>query len=351
MQEIFTLLSAFSIALIVTWSVTPLVKALSKKLGSIDHPGDANSRKRHKAPTPLLGGLAIYLGFCAASTICFTVDSQLIGILLGAGIALTTGMLDDRFGLKPNQKLLGQFLAAAVTVYFGIEVSFLSNPFGGMMSLGILTIPFTIIWLVALMNTINLIDGLDGLAAGIAAISSLIISIVAIATHQYAAAGIAIALLGASLGFLKYNFAPAQIFMGDSGSMVLGYILGVASIIGVFKSTLTLSVIIPVLAVGLPISDTIFAIIRRAKNKEKIFAADAKHIHHRLIDQGFTTKQTVWICYGLSLLLGGAAFAMSLVSGFTAQMLFIGFLILSICCSIIIRRKYQSVFSFLKVFL
>lgn len=346
MPQVLQLLLPFFVALSVTFIATPIVKKIALKMGSLDYP---SPRKIHDRPTPQLGGIAIYIGVIVACIATFNLSSQLLGIILGTSIALVTGILDDIVKLSPIQKLLGQVIAAIVTIKFGITITFLTSPFDGeMIYLGFMSTPITLLWLVGLMNTMNLIDGLDGLAAGVASISAVIITTVALATNQYMAAGIAIALLGSSLGFLKYNSSPAQIFMGDSGSMVLGYILAISSIIGVFKSTLTLSVVIPVLIMGIPISDTIFAIIRRIKNKQDIFQADTKHIHHRLLSEGFSTKETVWICYGLSLILGIIAFMMSLVTGLTAQVLFSCVVMLILVSVIAIRRNYKIIFTYLQ---
>ncbi|MFC1754304.1 glycosyltransferase family 4 protein [Thermoproteota archaeon] len=292
---------AFWIALAATWFLTPKIRQLALHAGLVDKPAE---RKLHKKPIPHLGGIAIYLGFLAAVLTVAKPSQTHSGIILGATLIVLLGVIDDIFHLQPWIKLLGQTAVAIITVYHGITISFITNPLGGMLTLDFFSFPITVFWIVAVMNTMNLIDGLDGLAAGIAAISSVILTIVAFHTGQTYAGFILLALLGACIGFLRYNFSPAQIFLGDSGAMLLGYILATASIIGVMKSTVALSLFIPVLVLGIPISDTLYAILRRIKNGKHIFKPDSEHFHHKLLALGFSHKQVVLLFYGLSTGLG-----------------------------------------------
>jgi len=286
---------------------------LSKRFNVVDHPND---RKIHKTVTPLLGGLAIYFGFCLTIISHLPFDNTLIAILTGATFITIFGLLDDIFGSRAIIKLLGQVMAASITYYMGISISFISNPFGdGVIYLGWLAAPITIIWIVGIINTINLIDGVDGLASGIAAISAFFLTIVAIQGGAQLPIVITVALLGSCLGFLRYNFPPAKIFLGDSGAMLIGYLLAVVSIMGVLKSTIAVTLAIPILVLGLPITDTAFAIFRRIKEKRKIFHPDTDHIHHKLIKRGLSHKKTAIFLYGVSLGLGSVGLLFSLLSG------------------------------------
>jgi len=308
----------FFLALIVTYLATPVVEILATKLEAVDHPGD---RKIHTEPIPHLGGLAIYLGFIIAVGVAFIIarmaGSQLnfmvgFGIILAGTLLMLVGLVDDIKNLKPTTKLVWQIIAALIVIGFGVEISFLTNPFNGMVVMGILSIPLTLFWIVGITNAINLIDGLDGLATGVTAISAFTLFFVALRTHQIGAAIFMIALCGASLGFLRYNFFPAKIFLGDSGSMFLGFVLAAASIIGVLKTTLVVALLIPLLILGVPIFDTLFAIGRRLGTGKHPFEADNKHIHHMLLRAGFNKREAVLAIYIACLLLSFIALVMAL---------------------------------------
>src|SRR3989344_3769856 len=240
-----TFLLTFLIALILTILLTPMVCSFAPEIGAIDKP---SARKVHTTNTPRTGGIAIYFGFLVAvlfgllflGGVRGSVINQrpILGILLGGSIVLLLGLLDDIYRLKSWFKFLVQLAAAGAAIYFGVEISFFSNPLNGLVPLGLLAIPLTLLWIVGMTNAVNLIDGLDGLAAGVTAISAGTLFLVALRTHQLGAALLMLALAGAALGFLRYNFNPASIFLGDSGSYFLGFILAAASIIGVFKTTL-----------------------------------------------------------------------------------------------------------------
>jgi UDP-GlcNAc:undecaprenyl-phosphate GlcNAc-1-phosphate transferase len=295
--------------------MTPLLGRLALAAGAIDRPGE---RKVHRRPVPCWGGLGIYLGFAAA--LLFVLPHlpqtrEVGGLLAGGLVILVVGMIDDWRELSPPVKLAGQVLAAGVAVACGISVRFLSNPFGGLLGLKwYLNIPLTIIWLVAITNALNLIDGLDGLAAGIAAISAGVVAYISFSQGMLVA-GIGSLFLGAAaLGFLPYNFHPARIFMKDAGSMFLGFTLASLAAIGLTKSATAFSLILPILILGLPISDMLLAIIRRAWRGQPIYTPDQEHIHHRLLDLGLSHSQTVLVIYGVNLLLGGSAVLLTLLN-------------------------------------
>ncbi|MCP4051353.1 MAG: undecaprenyl/decaprenyl-phosphate alpha-N-acetylglucosaminyl 1-phosphate transferase [bacterium] len=338
------LITAFTVTII----ITPLVKKLSIRAGLVDKPSE---RKIHQTPVPRMGGLAIFTGFIITVSVCLPFNKQLAGILSGGLIVLLVGILDDIFSLKPWIKLSGQITAALVVYHFGISISFISNPFGGMLFLSWLALPVTIIWIIGMMNIINLIDGLDGLAAGISAISAGALFIVALSTGQFVAATISIAILGSCLGFLRFNFWPAQIFMGDSGAMFLGYILATTSITGVLKSTITLSIAVPLIVLGIPVSDTLFAIFRRIKNKQALFKPDTEHVHHKLLDSGFSQKQVVFCSYIGSIILGLIAIFITKLSGFTAYIIFGICLFIFYQTFLIFRKNLFSILSKLNIFI
>lgn len=302
---------AFVIALTIAYFLTPQIISLAVKTGAMDAPDE---RKVHTAPIPRLGGIAIYAAFMVA--VFFTVDmtNEMIGLLLGGTVIVLVGILDDLKNLPAKVKLFGQIIAAAVLVAFDVRIDFISDPFGDMIYLEYLAIPVTLFWIVGLTNTVNLIDGLDGLAAGVSTIASITILLVALQQNVLLIAVLTAALAGSSLGFLQYNFNPAKIFMGDTGSMFLGYMLAGLSVIGAVKSAATIALIVPIFALGLPILDTTFAIVRRYMGGKPIFKPDRGHLHHRLLDLGFTQKQAVLLMYVISGVLGLSAIALTEVS-------------------------------------
>ncbi len=292
---------SFITSLIVTIGLTPLSKKLAFFLGAIDKPND---RRINSKPVPSIGGIAIYGGFLISVLLFSSLSRGLVGILLGGTFIIFVGVIDDLCEISPVVKLLGQVGAAIILIAFGIEVQFITNPFGGLFYLGVWSIPFTILWIVGITNTVNLVDGLDGLASGVSAIAAITLFLVGLQEGQIFAAILALSLAGSSLGFLKFNFYPAEIFMGDVGAMFLGYLLAAISITGALKSAAAVTLIVPVLALGIPIFDTIFAIIRRLYNKRPISKADNGHIHHRLLALGWNQAEAVLIVYGISIFLG-----------------------------------------------
>jgi UDP-GlcNAc:undecaprenyl-phosphate GlcNAc-1-phosphate transferase len=313
-----TFLLTFLIALFVTILFTPMVRSFAPGLGAMDKPSD---RKVHTASVPRLGGVAIFIGFMTAVVIGLLVaygrgahinPKPIIGVLLGGGLVFLTGLIDDLRGLRPLTKLSWQVIGSMVAVYFGVSITYISNPFNGLLLIGLAAVPLTVFWIVGMTNAVNLIDGLDGLAAGVTAISAGTLFFVALRTHQIGAALLMAALAGAALGFLRYNFNPASIFLGDSGSYFLGFVLAASSIVGVFKTTLVVALIIPILILGVPIFDTTFAILRRLKERKSLLAADNRHIHHLLLRAGFTQREAVLSIYVACFLLSITALIMAL---------------------------------------
>ena len=310
---------AFAAAVIVSLLATPAVIKLAKKTGAMDAP---NARKVHKKPVPRIGGLAIYAGFISAIifvAIKFGLDGEqlqeIVGLILSGSLIVALGLIDDYKNLPARVKLLGQIFAATILVlFFGVRIDFVTDPFGGYFYLEWFAIPATIFWLVGLTNTVNLIDGLDGLAAGVASIASMTIMLVALDQNLILVAILTAALAGSAVGFLKYNFNPAEIFMGDTGSMFLGFMLAGISVTGSVKSVATIALIVPIFALGLPILDTTFAIVRRFRGGVPIFKPDKGHLHHRLLSVGFSQRQAVLLMYVISALFGLSAIAMTEVS-------------------------------------
>ena len=314
---------AFTIALAVAYFLTPRVIRLALKVGALDAP---DARKVHTSPIPRMGGLAIYAAFVLAVLASMHVNREIMGLLVGGTVILIVGIIDDLKPLPARVKLLGQIVAAAVLVMFDIRIEWLTNPFGEMLYVDYLAIPLTILWVVSLTNTVNLIDGLDGLAAGVSTIASVTILLVALQQNFWTVAILTAALAGSSLGFLQHNFNPAKIFMGDTGSMFLGYMLAAISILGAVKSAATIALIVPIVALGLPILDTAFAIIRRYMSGRPIFKPDKGHLHHRLLEMGLTQKQAVLLMYVMSGCLGLSAIALTEVNKPLGMLIIIGLL-------------------------
>lgn len=304
-------LLAFIIGLLVSYVLTPLVKNLAIISGAVDEPGE---RRVHIRPVPSMGGIAIYLGVVLAILTTVTdlsSNRSIQGALVGGTFILILGIIDDLRELSPKYKLIGQILAAGILVSFGVKIEFLTNPFGGMIYLGVWGIPLTIFWVVAIINAVNLIDGLDGLAAGVCTIAAFTLLFVALQEGNLLIVLMTAALAGSALGFLRYNFNPAKIFMGDTGAMFLGFMLATISIAGALKGATAITVLVPIIAMGVPIFDTLFAIIRRASNGKPVSQADQGHLHHRLLQMGLTQRQTVLVVYLISICLGLAATAIN----------------------------------------
>lgn len=292
---------AFLIALLSSWLVTYPLKKFAVKIGAMDKP---ESRKIHIKETPRLGGLAIFIGSLLGMAYLQPQHEYLLEILIGAVIIIITGALDDRFTLKPIFKLTGQLLAAGLLIYSGLIIERITMPFFGVVELGFFSPIITLFWIIGITNAINLIDGLDGLATGVTTIAMTSIFIMSIVDTQIMVAFLCITLIGANLGFLYHNFYPAKIYMGDTGSNFLGFMVAVVSILGLFKNITFFSFIIPIIVLAVPIFDTLVAIVRRAYNKESIIAADNRHLHYQLIKAGYSHRKTVVIIYIFSALFG-----------------------------------------------
>ena len=306
------ILFAFIVAYIVTFILTPFVKKLAFKIGAVDIPRD--SRRMHKRPTARLGGLAIYSGFMLSAFLFCDIDRQLLGIMIGATIIVILGIFDDIYALSAKLKFAVQLVAAFFTCVMGVQVEFIRVPefmsSGGYIGLGFLSIPITMIWIVGISNAVNLLDGLDGLACGVSSISALTLLSIALIVGEPDVAFVTSALVGACFGFLPYNFNPAKLFMGDTGALFLGFMLAATSVQGLFKGYAVISIAAPFLILGLPIFDTLSAIIRRLKNGRPIMSPDREHLHHRLVDAGFSQKQAVTIIYILCSILCISAVAL-----------------------------------------
>ncbi|WP_251861564.1 MraY family glycosyltransferase [Clostridium sp. Marseille-Q2269] len=296
-------------AIVLSVVLTPIIKKIAVILGVVDIPKD--KRKIHKKPIPLLGGIAIYISFIIA--LIFKkgpLTLQEAGIILGATVIVIGGFIDDKYDMSPIKKIIFQLVAAICIILCGLKIEFITNPFNQStlyVGLHAFAIPITIVWVIGITNALNLIDGLDGLAAGVALISCITMFVIAILNQRWEAAILTSILSGSILGFLPYNFNPASIFMGDTGSQLLGFLLAAISIEGAIKSATAFAIVVPILALGLPIYDTLFAMIRRKINGKPIMQADRGHLHHRLLDMGLTQRQAVIIMYLISAVLGSFA--------------------------------------------
>jgi UDP-GlcNAc:undecaprenyl-phosphate GlcNAc-1-phosphate transferase len=326
MNMIYEYIISFAVAFIVSFSATPIVRKIAIKLKAIDVPKD--NRRLHKKPIALMGGLAIVCGFILS--VLFTILSSLltknqwmeswpdlIGLLVGIAIIVLIGAIDDIKPLSAKTRLFFQLIAALAVMFISdTRIERITNPFSpvGVTELSpYISYPLTILWIIGITNALNLIDGLDGLAAGVASISSLSLFFVSILTPIVGpfSSIITAALAGATLGFLPFNFNPAKIFMGSTGAYFLGFTLAVVSIEGMFKSYTAISIAIPILALGLPLFDTVFAIFRRLLNGKPVMAADRGHLHHKLMDMGLSQKQSVIILYIASAALGLCAIVLT----------------------------------------
>lgn len=343
-RQVLFMIFAFIVSFAFTFATTPLVRRFAFKIGAIDIPKD--NRRMHKKPTPRIGGLAIIFGFTVA-TLCFAQPSrQLYGTLAGAAIIAVMGVIDDCKNLPAKLKFVIQIIAALVVVFAGdikIDVftnpNFLSdNPYWVLPEW--LSVTLTVIWIVFITNAVNFIDGLDGLAAGVSAIMSISLVFISIRVGEYSIAILGIALMGSCFGFLPFNFNPAKIFMGDTGSTFLGFMLATLSIQGVFKSYAVISFAVPLLILGLPLFDALFAMIRRILRGQSPMTADRGHLHHRLVDMGFSQKQTVFILYAISGVLGITAVLLAESGVLRALLFVICVLILLLIGSMLGKNSY-----------
>jgi UDP-GlcNAc:undecaprenyl-phosphate GlcNAc-1-phosphate transferase len=357
---------SFIVAMGVTSVVTPWVIRLAARLGAMDIPG---GRKTHAQPMPRIGGVAIYLGFIFGLVTAAFLTGVLInppqvevywqGAVVGATAIFVVGLIDDLWQISYRWKFAAQVACAVFVWYYGFRIEVISSLFGDAFELGWLSLPATVFWIVAITNAVNLLDGLDGLAAGTALITTSAIAVIGFATNTLGVTAVAVVLAGALLGFLRYNFNPARIFLGDSGSMFLGFVLAVATLRGSQKLPTTVIVLVPLLVLALPLIDTTMAVVRRlyrvtarsrrstasirymAANVNQVFLPDRDHIHHRLIDTGLSHRRTVLMLYGLAL--AGACVALVLTFVNSPA---IGFLLLGVLVGLVVALL---VFLYLRV--
>lgn len=330
---------SFLLAFIVAFIATPFVKKLAYKIGAVDVPTD--SRRMHKTPKARLGGLAIFIAFLVSVCIFTEIPKSVLGIMLGALIIVVLGIFDDINPLSAKFKFCVQTLAAIVPVCFGVVIERISVPAfissDGVVELGFLGFPLTVLWIVAITNALNLIDGLDGLAIGVATISSITLLCISLILGNSLVVILTAALSGACLGFFPYNFNPAKLFMGDTGALFLGYSLATISVLGLFKGYAIISVAVPILILALPIFDTSFAILRRIKNHQPIMAPDRGHLHHKLIDSGLSQKQAVAVIYAMCIIL--CLFAVFLLATGAVQILAIGLIFVFFILFMVVTPK------------
>ncbi|MCL7632026.1 glycosyltransferase family 4 protein, partial [Staphylococcus aureus] len=278
-----------AVTMIVSLTITPIVIAISKRLNLVDKP---NFRKVHTKPISVMGGTVILFSFLIGIWIGHPIETEIKPLIIGAIIMYVLGLVDDIYDLKPYIKLAGQIAAALVVAFYGVTIDFISLPMGTTIHFGFLSIPITVIWIVAITNAINLIDGLDGLASGVSAIGLITIGFIAILQANIFITMICCVLLGSLIGFLFYNFHPAKIFLGDSGALMIGFIIGFLSLLG-FKNITIIALFFPIVILAVPFIDTLFAMIRRVKKGQHIMQADKSHLHHKLLALGYTHRQTV----------------------------------------------------------
>lgn len=328
------------LAFAVTYLCVPLARRLALRLDAVDYP---SARRVNKRPVPRMGGIAMAAGIAVALLVEVAGEFFLgwagfyvhgdntvnhTGVMVGLLVIVLVGALDDVYSLKPSVKLAGQILWATIIAGSGLLLSSIANPVGpGYIEFGWFAYPLTVLYLVCFMNVINLIDGLDGLAAGISTIASFFLFIIAFGRGMEETAMLSIILLGVTLAFLRYNFTPASIFMGDSGSLLLGAMIGVISLMGVMRSPTVIVLAVPLVIAAIPIADTAAAIARRLYHHRPIQQADRKHLHHLLLSRGLGVRRSVLIVYAWTALLGLGAWVMSSSHGIVVWIVIVVLLI------------------------
>lgn len=337
------IMMACAAAAVIAFAAAPLCRRFASLIGAVDIPAD--ERRIHKKPMPRLGGLAIFLGFIMAMLLFAEISTPMRGILIGAVIIVVLGCVDDVIRLHYAIKLVFQLAAALVVVFHGLTIEVLSSPFivgQAQIDVGILSIPVTVIWIMAITNAVNFIDGLDGLACGVSLIGSLSLLIIALALQKPEIALIMAALSGGCLGFLPYNVNPAKMFMGDTGATFLGFILATASIQGLFKVYTIISFAVPFLILGLPIFDIIMSVFRRLIKGSSPAHADREHLHHKLIDMGFSQKQAVALLYAISAMMGITAVVMTTLGEVRAVIVLLGMAVVVTVGYLILRSRISK---------
>ena len=341
-----TVVVAFLISLAVAFLLTPMVRDAAIRLGALDHA--LTSRKIHGRPTPRLGGIAIVVAFYVPLVALFFFDTgvgrlfwsqpQRALALIAGGLAMAAlGVYDDLYGSGARIKFTVQILIAALMWWAGYRADVIATPFGTL-ELGILGLPFTVLWIVGITNALNLIDGLDGLATGIALAAAATLFWVAFANHRALMSLFMVCLMGGLLGFLRYNFHPASIFMGDSGSLFVGFVLAATALETHEKSTTGVALLVPIVALGLPIGDTLLAMTRRMVRGQPMFSSDQGHIHHRLMARGLSHRTTVLALYGIAIVLSGVA--VGLFHSDAEQTLAFGGAVVAIAAMLLIAAGY-----------
>jgi UDP-GlcNAc:undecaprenyl-phosphate GlcNAc-1-phosphate transferase len=315
-----TYFSILILSALATFVLTPLARWLAVRLGAIDLP---NERKIHHGAMPRLGGLAVVGGFCFPWVAFYVVDNRVTRtfqdyetlfavLIVGATAMLALGMYDDLRGAKASTKFLVQLLIALFLYGGGYRITTLTNPFGQSLQLGWLALPISVLWIVGITNALNLLDGIDGLAAGVTACISLSLALINILSGNVFVALLTLCLAGACLGFLPFNFSPARIFLGDSGSLFIGVVLACIGMVSLFKAATATLIIVPMFVFGLPLFDTMTVIVGRARRGQPIFQADKSHVHHRLLALGLNHRQAAYLLYTVKGLLGAVAVLFSL---------------------------------------
>lgn len=341
------MICAFVVAFAFAFAFTPVATHIAFKIGAVDVPRD--NRRMHKKPIPRLGGLAIIFGF-VVSLMCVqsNFDREIGATLVGAAIIAVMGIVDDCKDLDARLKFAVQIIAALIVIYGGnVKITVFTNPniFSPDPYLILpewASVILTVLWIVFITNAVNFIDGLDGLAAGVSAIMSVSLVFISMRTGEYAIAIVGTALMGACFGFLPFNFNPAKIFMGDTGSTFLGFMLAALSVQGVFKSYAVISFAVPLLILGLPLFDAVFAMLRRILTGKNPMSADRGHLHHRLIDMGFSQKQTVFILYAISAVLGVSAVLLAESGAMRAILLIMCVLIFILIASFLVKNTVND---------
>ena len=306
----FSLLAAV-ISVAVAYALTPIVRAYALKWDIVARPG---GRRVHARPTPLMGGIAMYAGFITAVIAIVALHTRLsfdkstIGLLISGSMVAVVGVLDDKYELPGWAQAVTILIAAATLTLFGVRIEYITKPW--VIRLGVLSIPVTMIWILMVTKAVDCMDGLDGLAAGISAIASATLMLMGIVSGREMSAVMAAALLGGTLGFLRYNYPPAKIFMGTVGAQFLGFMLASISIIGALKTATMVAVAAPVLILGVPLFDTTFVVLKRMLSGKKIGEADTSHLHHRLVGKGLSHRQVIWAIYAITFVFCAAAYAL-----------------------------------------
>ena len=340
------------LTIVISLIITPINKALSFKIGAVDNP---SKRRMNKVVMPTMGGLGIYTASFLSLFLFQPISSEyLLPIFISSTIIILTGVLDDIKEVKPKIKLLGIIVAALIVYYWAdISIDMITLPIFGEVQFGFLSLPITIIWIIAITNAINLIDGLDGLATGVSIIALTTMGIIGfffLQTNRIPVTILVFTVIASAVGFLPYNFHPATIYLGDTGALFLGFIISIVSLQGLKNATI-ISFLIPILILGIPITDTFYAIIRRIWNKKPITSADKNHMHHRLMSMGLTHRQTVLFLYLFAALFSITALIFP-ISSSTSILLLMAVILLGIEIFVevigLVSEDYRPVLKFIK---